>query len=280
MGRCGKCSVDYPLLNTETCFVCRSIEGKSDVEKGNIKKTPKCSSCSLIYSELERPLCQVCVYHWVDQNIIPASLTRLSGVVEQIQQVRGNSQLLPLSSQASATANGVLSLAHEYRQNASQPRLGHQVTPVISRPQSSSLWKATLAGAANRTLTETQAVITAANQKRQGSIHLFASLWVARKKKAGERLEMLDRYNVDKMFIKEDIVINALESCLVMIREVYEKTNPGRSGDLTTSSGKSQNSNFVEVVQNFDKSVKFYSLTKLVEIRRPPPHIYKNIATF
>lgn len=86
------------------------------------------------------------------------------------------------------TAAEILSLAHEHRQTASQTRIQTSAAPKINRPQNSSLKKASTTVAANKILTKTKSVITAAEQKRQGSIQLFSSLWVAKSTNAGEKL--------------------------------------------------------------------------------------------
>lgn len=89
---------------------------------------------------------------------------------------------------ASDEAAEILSLAHEHRQTASQTRIQASAVPKINRPQNSSLKRAATTVAANKILTKTKSVITAAEQKRQGSIQLCSSLWVAKSAKTGEKL--------------------------------------------------------------------------------------------
>lgn len=110
-----------------------------------------------------------------DEAIIPSSLFQKAGVKEQVEMLKTGSEV----------ATNILSLSHEYRQTASQTRIQTPVAPKINHPQNSSLKKASTTVAANKIMTKTKPVISAAEQKRQGLIQLYSSLWVAKSTRTG-----------------------------------------------------------------------------------------------
>ncbi|KAJ3837557.1 kinase-like domain-containing protein [Lentinula raphanica] len=155
----------------------------------------------------------------VDQVALPSSLSQNPRIVQQIQRLK-----------TSEVAANVLESARVHRQSASQNRL----QTVIPRAQNSSLRAATTSAIGKRQNSTTQTVLDMAQQKRLGSVQVLSSLWVSKIKRAGGKLEQLDRYSIDEMYPHDQLVKIVFDSILVKTRTAYEEGHPGTLENFTT----------------------------------------------
>ncbi|KAF5366452.1 hypothetical protein D9758_009800 [Tetrapyrgos nigripes] len=228
MAICNSCSIDFPLLIAHsTCHLCKQLLDKSAPERASLKKRPQCLSCGTVYTELATKLCQPCVIHWArsDSSQLPAALSIDSAARAEIAAMRSQLNHANDLIHPSATANTVMESALQHRSRASDKRLG---TPrASSRPQNANLVKAAAAGAANRTLNQSQAILHAANQKRNGSVQVAATLWKSsRGRKGEENLQELQRFTKTEQFDKTTNVLKAFTELLLKLRESYKRTYP------------------------------------------------------
>ncbi|KAF8631327.1 hypothetical protein AX17_005133 [Amanita inopinata Kibby_2008] len=175
---CQDCGLDFPLLSdaTSICQKCQMLEGQSGVEKVAIKAKGQCQACSLVYTNLEQPLCNACCnFYVVDEEAIPQSILKLNGAMEQLG-----------SYQKSDVASEIFELAAGFQSVASDNRLG------CPRTQNTSLQKAALSRfkepAPGLSKGKTLLAEMKAAKDDSGRIKITAGLYLISKNKSGTEI--------------------------------------------------------------------------------------------
>ncbi|KAF9457273.1 hypothetical protein BDZ94DRAFT_1240915 [Collybia nuda] len=170
MPTCPNCSVTFPLMepndngpNDNICKKCVMLDGKSIVEKVAIKAKGQCKGCSLVYANLEDPLCNGCCSFLVDSDAVPSSIIQLKGAMAQLAEFQ-----------------------KRYQSKASDHRLG------LPRMQNASLQKATAAATSHFKkapvgIAKGKTILADIQEQRAnaGKVKITAGLWMMAPAKRG-----------------------------------------------------------------------------------------------
>jgi len=174
------------------------LEGQSEVEKVAIKQKGQCKACSLVYTNLEQPLCNACCDFYVDEEAIPRVILKLDGAMDQLSSYR-----------KSDVTSEIFELAAGFQSVASDNRLGRP------RTQNTSLQKAAPSRfkkpAPGLSKGKTLMAEMKAAKDNTGRIKITAGLYLISKNKSGtEVMKKIPQVYFSSKFDESTPTYNAL----------------------------------------------------------------------
>lgn len=197
MPYCIDCSTEFYLLKPNTaCNKCVEAEEKSETEKTVIKAKGHCRACSLVYANLEDPLCNSCCITFKEleeaDGEVPRAILKIPGVTTQLE---------------------------EY--NKSRPRT-----------QNANLQKAVVASRFAKPgpmLTQGKAILAEMKAAQQNSdgVKITSCLWLSKKAKGGsDVLVKVPQVTFSAKFNEKKMIYEALGTIVKDAKEFYQKSFP------------------------------------------------------
>ncbi|KAG6808529.1 hypothetical protein H0H92_003823 [Tricholoma furcatifolium] len=212
---CNDCSIDFYYLKEATlCHKCRELSGASPVERLAIKAKGQCMACSLVYQNLDDPLCRACCVALGKHDNVPDVLRYVDGAVKQLTRFRP----------AEESASDLLSSAAVYQSKASNSRLNKSISTESGPTKKVQSRFGKPLTPAQVTAQSVREEMKAAKEKAT-KIQIIASVWLTKHNKTGNMV--MDGTNLFSASVgEEQLVFDAIGEVIKDAQDFHKKSHP------------------------------------------------------